>query len=133
MDARGHPDCNSQERQAHEGPGSRLERELEGASARAGIFGPATDTPTIPYKGNFFFGNLGTFPVAPGTESLVKVTPSGQIQEWARGLTTVLGLAFGTRDRRYALESRTAPGFSLTGSGSARGRSSRSTPTDTRR
>ncbi len=66
---------------------------------------------TIAYKGNFFFGNLGTFPVAPGTESIFKVTPSGQIKEWARGLTTVLGLAFGSHDRMYALESMTAPGF----------------------
>jgi sugar lactone lactonase YvrE len=66
---------------------------------------------TIAYKGNFFFGNLGVFPVAPGTESIFKVTPSGQIKEWARGLTTVLGLAFGTHDRMYALESMTAPGF----------------------
>ena len=65
----------------------------------------------IAYKGNFFFGNLGVFPVAPGTESIFKVTPSGQIKEWARGLTTVLGLAFGTHDRMYALESMTAPGF----------------------
>jgi hypothetical protein len=66
---------------------------------------------TIAYKGNFFFGNLGTFPVAPGTESIFKVTPSGQIKEWGRGLSTVLGLVFGTRDRLYALESMRVPGF----------------------
>src|SRR6516164_9730537 len=38
----------------------------------------------LAYKGNFFFGNLGTFPVTPGSESLFKVTPSGQIKTWAR-------------------------------------------------
>jgi hypothetical protein len=27
----------------------------------------------LAYKGNFFVGNLGTFPVTPGTESLFKV------------------------------------------------------------
>src|SRR6516165_9659704 len=32
----------------------------------------------LAYKGNFFFGNLGEFPVTPGSESLFKVTPSGQ-------------------------------------------------------
>jgi hypothetical protein len=65
----------------------------------------------LAYKGNFFFGNLGTFPVTPGSESLFKVTPSGQINTWAMGLTTVLGLAVGSHDRLYALESMTAPGF----------------------
>jgi Repeat of unknown function (DUF6923) len=65
----------------------------------------------LAYRGNFFFGNLGTFPVTPGTESLFKVTPSGQIKTWARGLTTVLGLAFGSHHQIYALESMTAPGF----------------------
>ena len=44
----------------------------------------------LAYKGTFFAGNLGTFPVTPGTESLFKVTPSGQIKTWATGLTTVL-------------------------------------------
>ena len=65
----------------------------------------------LAYEGNFFFGNLGTFPVTPGTQSLFKVTPSGQIKTWATGLTTVLGLAFGAHDQIYALESMTAPGF----------------------
>jgi hypothetical protein len=65
----------------------------------------------LAYKGNFFFGNLGTFPVTPGSESLFKVTPSGQIQQRLTGLTTVLGLVFGPRNRLYALESMTAPGF----------------------
>jgi hypothetical protein len=58
----------------------------------------------LAYKGNFFFGNLGTFPVTPGSESLFKVTPSGQIKTRATGLTTVLGLAVGPHNRLYALE-----------------------------
>jgi hypothetical protein len=65
----------------------------------------------IAYHGNFFFGNLGLFPVAPGSSSIYKVTPSGQIATWAQGLTTVLGLAFDGHDRMYVLESMTAPGF----------------------
>jgi hypothetical protein len=65
----------------------------------------------LAYQGNFFLGNLGTFPVTPGSESLFKVTPSGQITTWATGLTTVLGLAFGSHHQIYALESMTAPGF----------------------
>jgi hypothetical protein len=54
----------------------------------------------IAYHGIFFFGNLGTFP-----------TPSGNLQVWASGFTTVLGLAFDQTGRLYVLESLTAPGF----------------------
>ena len=65
----------------------------------------------LAYKGNFFFGNLGTFPVTPGSQSLFRVTPSGHIKTQATGLTTVLGLVPGPHHRLYALESMTAPGF----------------------
>jgi hypothetical protein len=65
----------------------------------------------IAYHGNFFFGNLGHFPIEPGSSSIFKLTPNGQIKTWSDGLTTVLGVAFGTRDRMYVLESMTAPGF----------------------
>ena len=65
----------------------------------------------IAYHGNFFFGNLGTFPVTPGTEGILKMTPSGQLHQWENGLTTVLGLEFDREDRMYVLESMTAPGF----------------------
>jgi hypothetical protein len=65
----------------------------------------------IAYKGNFFFGNLGTFPVTPGTQNIMKLTPSGNLTTWATGLTTVLGLAIDNRDRMYVLESMTEPGF----------------------
>lgn len=66
---------------------------------------------TIAYHGNFFFGNLGTFPVAPGTQKVFKLTPSGQLKEWTTGFSTVLGLAFDGDGRLYVLESMTAPGF----------------------
>jgi hypothetical protein len=65
----------------------------------------------LAYKGNFFFGNLGTFGVVPGTEKIMKLTPSGELQTWTTGLTTVLGLAFDNRDRLYALESVPVAGF----------------------
>ena len=65
----------------------------------------------LAYNGSLFFGNLGTFPVTPGRQSLFKVTPGGQINTWARGLTSVLGLTLGPHHQIYALESMTAPGF----------------------
>jgi hypothetical protein len=65
----------------------------------------------LTYSGNFFFGNLGTFPVAPGSEQVRKLTPSGKIKTWASDLTTVLGLTFGPHHRLFVLESMTNPGF----------------------
>jgi hypothetical protein len=65
----------------------------------------------ITYKGNFFLGTLGMFPVTPGTETIYKMTPSGQLKPWATDLTTVLGLVFDNRDRLYALESMPIAGF----------------------
>jgi hypothetical protein len=73
----------------------------------AGWKGPTA----ITYKGNFFFGTLGTFPVTPGTEAIYKLTPSGRVKPWATGLTTVLGVVFDKRGRLYALESDTVAGF----------------------
>jgi hypothetical protein len=64
----------------------------------------------IAYRGSFFLGNLGTFPVVPGSEKLFRLNPSGHLKQWASGLTTVLGLAIDGQGRLYVLESMTAPG-----------------------
>ena len=64
----------------------------------------------LAYKGNFFLGNLGTFPVVPGAETVFKLTPSGQLKPWATGLTTILGLAFDGRNHMYVLETSNGPG-----------------------
>jgi hypothetical protein len=71
----------------------------------------------LAYKGNFFFGNLGTFPVTPGTETVFKLTPSGQLKPWATGLTTILGIAFDNRDRMYVLETSNHAGAPAPGNG----------------
>jgi hypothetical protein len=65
----------------------------------------------IAYHGNFYVGTLGQFPVTPGAESMYKVTPSGQLQVAASGLTAVTGVAFDAQGRMYALESDTLAGF----------------------
>ena len=67
--------------------------------------------PTVlAYRGHFFVGNLGTFPVAAGTEQVRKLTPAGTYTTAASGLTTVLGIAFDARDRMYVLESMPVAG-----------------------
>jgi len=61
--------------------------------------------------GNFFIGNLDTFPIGANVSKVWKVTPSGQIKEWADGFSTVVGIAFDSRDRMYVLENTVgAPG-----------------------
>src|SRR5262249_24860267 len=63
------------------------------------------------YPGSFAVGSLGTFPVRPGTQRLYRLTPSGSPQVAPSGLTAVLGLAYDTRGRLYALETDTVNGF----------------------
>ncbi len=64
----------------------------------------------LAYHGNFYIGNLNTFPVNPGSSGIYKVTPSGHIKKDEAGFTTVLGIAFDHRDRMYVLEMTTAAG-----------------------
>jgi hypothetical protein len=61
----------------------------------------------VAYHGNFYVGNLNTFPIAPGSAKIYKITPSGQIKVVVEGLTTVLGVAFDHRGRMYVLENTT--------------------------
>jgi hypothetical protein len=61
----------------------------------------------IAYLGNFYVGTLGQFPIRPGTQSIYKLTPSGQLQVAASGLTAVVGVAFDAQGRMYALETFT--------------------------
>jgi hypothetical protein len=71
----------------------------------------------IAYRGNFYVGNLNTFPVVPGSSKVYKITPSGQISVFAEGLTTVLGVAFDNRHRMYVLETSTVAGPPTPGTG----------------
>ena len=59
---------------------------------------------TLAYHGNFFVGNLNTFPIVDGSSKIMKITPSGQLKDWVTGLTTVLGLVIDKADRMYVLE-----------------------------
>ena len=58
----------------------------------------------LAYHGNFFVGNLGTFPQAVGSSKIWKITPSGQIKADASGFDMILGLVFDKFDRMYVLE-----------------------------
>jgi len=69
------------------------------------------------YHGNFYVGNLHLFPIVDGSSKVLKVTPSGQVETVATGLTTVLGLAFDDRARMYVLENTTGNPFPTPGTG----------------
>ncbi len=71
----------------------------------------------VAYHGNFYVGNLNTFPIEEGSAKIYKITPSGQLTIVAEGLTTVLSVAFDARGRMYALENTTGNPFPTPGTG----------------
>jgi len=85
-------------------PSGRISRVID-VSASQGHVVPTV----IAYHGNFFIGNLGTFPQDVGSSKVWQVTPSGQIRFDAAGFNMVLGLAIDNRDRMYVLEASAAP------------------------
>lgn len=68
------------------------------------------------YRGNFYVGNLSTFPIM-GNSKIFKVTPSGNIHEEATGLSTVLGLVIGQTSWMYVLENTVGAPFPTPGTG----------------
>jgi sugar lactone lactonase YvrE len=71
----------------------------------------------LSYHGNFYMGNLSTFPIAGGASAIYKITPSGQIKVDVSGLNTVLGLVFDNSDRMYVLEMTVGAPFPTPGTG----------------
>ena len=65
---------------------------------------------SVAYHGNFFVGNLRTFPLVGGSSSIYKVTPSGEVQVWATGFTGILGVAFDKMNKMYVLETSAGGG-----------------------
>jgi len=71
----------------------------------------------LTYHGNFYVGNLFTFPIPGGASAVYKITPSGEIKTDVPGLNTVLGLVFDNRDRMYVLEMTAGAPFPTPGNG----------------
>jgi hypothetical protein len=68
-------------------------------------------------NGNFYVGNLNTFPIVQGSSKLFKITPAGAITSIGSAFTTVLGLAFGPDGHLYVLENTTGNPFPTPGTG----------------
>src|SRR6266508_773449 len=88
-------------------PGGEIRRVLD-ISASQGHIVPTT---VVFHDGNFYVGNLNTFPIVQGSSRVFKITPTGQISVFRRGLTTILGLAFDSAGRLYVLENTTGNQF----------------------
>lgn len=71
----------------------------------------------LAYHGNFYMGNLNTFPIMPGSSKIYKINPGGEIKSVIPGLNTVLGLTFDNRDRMYVLEMTVGAPFPTPGLG----------------
>jgi len=69
------------------------------------------------YKGNFYVGNLNTFPAIPGSSSIYKITPGGQISVFETGFNTILGIAFDQLGGLYVLQNFTGNPFPTPGTG----------------
>lgn len=72
--------------------------------------GHTVPTALVQHDGFFYVGNLGIFPITPGSTDIYQITQDGQVKVYATGFTTVVGLAFDNRDRLYVLELSEGPG-----------------------
>lgn len=69
------------------------------------------------HLGTFYVGNLGTFPIVPGTQKILRLTRNGSVQLAAGNLTMITGVAFDNLGRMYVLENTTTAGFPTPGKG----------------
>ena len=73
----------------------------------------------LDYKGNFFVGSLGEFPIE-GTSSIFKVTPSGNMEKIATGFSAITGLVVDKKSNIYVLEMTAGFPFPTPGAGRIR-------------
>lgn len=73
----------------------------------------------LAYKGNFFVGNLGEFPIM-GNSSIFKITPSGNIKKIATGFSAIIGLVLDKHSNMYVLEMTAGFPFPYPGAGRIR-------------
>jgi hypothetical protein len=92
--------------------GGSISRVVDISASQGHIVPTAMD-----YKGNFFVGNLHTFPIEEGSSKILKINPAGEIKTWATGFTTILGLVIDNRDRMYVLENTVGAPFPTPGLG----------------
>jgi hypothetical protein len=76
--------------------------------------GHIVPTSVVMHDGDFYFGNLGLFPIVPGSSNVYKLNPrNGEITVFASGFTTIEGIDFDNKGDLYVLESMTNAGFPM--------------------
>ena len=70
------------------------------------------------HAGNFYVGNLNTFPIVEGSSQVLAISPFGDVRRIANRLTTILGLLFDRHDRLYILQNTTGNAEPTPGAGS---------------
>ncbi len=80
-------------------------------------YGHIVPTAMTFHNGNFYVGNLDTFPAPPGGSAIYKITPNGQISVYQKGFNMVLGVAFDQLGGLYVLEMTTNNPFPTPGTG----------------
>jgi sugar lactone lactonase YvrE len=78
--------------------------------------GHIVPTAMVFHDGNFYIGNLSTFPIAANS-NIYKITPSGNVSVVASGFSTILGIAFDQVGGLYVLENTTGNPFPTPGTG----------------
>ncbi|MEO5593687.1 MAG: ScyD/ScyE family protein [Chitinophagaceae bacterium] len=78
--------------------------------------GHVVPTAMVYHNGNFYVGNLSTFPIM-NKSSIYKITPSGHVSVVATGFSTILGVAFDKVGGLYVLENTTGNPFPTPGTG----------------
>lgn len=74
--------------------------------------GHIVPTSIVAHNGEYYFGNLSTFPVVPGSSKVYKLNPrTGEISVYASGFSTIEGIDFDQHDNLYVLESMTNAGY----------------------
>ena len=73
----------------------------------------------LAYKGNFFVGDVGVFPIT-GISSILKITPSGNLKKIATGFSAILGLVVDKNSNMYVLEMTAGFPFPTPGAGRIR-------------
>jgi hypothetical protein len=94
-------------------PGGDISRVVD-VSATQGHIVPTVITH---HKGEYYLGNLDTFPAPPGASQVFKLSANGQLTPWATGFNMILGLAFDKHDQLYVLESTAGSPFPTPGAG----------------
>ena len=73
----------------------------------------------LAYKGNFFVGELGLFPIT-GNSSIFKITPSGNMKKIATGFNAIVGIVMDKNSNIYVLEMTAGFPFPTPGAGRIR-------------